>query len=307
MGYVSDFEQSGFIVVRGFLSARQINALRKHCYRASLLLLGRLGRMDLAPRISSMTIEHDLVELERELSGFSLWLTINPFLTHELLQVALSPSLTRLAATLLGPGRLALHPFLGMRCKVPGVDLHDVPWHQDSAYLRSLTGVNSIVTVWIPCVSTSVENGGLQISPTDERNSHELKHHPEIDKAGSWYLRLESLPDGCAIKSITAEPGDVVVFRHNVPHRSTPNRSSSTRLAFDMRYHLEASANGTTQISLAIPEEGSGELTEELSDDALRLIEASRVRSFGYHPQALPVDPPWFQRWHSIARSGPHD
>jgi ectoine hydroxylase-related dioxygenase (phytanoyl-CoA dioxygenase family) len=293
-----DFLRQGFVVARGALAATQLQALRQHAYRASLLLLGRLGRMELAARLSSATIEQDLVELERAIPGFSVWLTINPFLTHELMQVALCESLTQLASRLLGPGRLALHPFLGVRCKVPGVGLHDVPWHQDSSYLRSLEGVDSIVTVWIPCVPTSVDNGGLQLSPSDARNSHELLHLPERDKEGSWYLKLASLPDGCAVHSVTTEPGDVVLFRHNVPHRSVPNRSSATRLSFDVRYHLEGTANGTTQPSLAVPHAGPGVRTPELlSDEALRLIEASRVRSFSYPPQALPVEPPWFNRW----------
>ena len=292
----AEFERQGFAVARQVLAPAHLDALRRHAFRASLLLLGRLGRMDLAGRLASRSIERDLVDLERELPGFSVWATINPFLTHDLLEVALSAPLRALAAAVLGPGRLSLHPFMAMRCKVPGQALHDVPWHQDSAYLRSLDGVGSIVTMWIPCVATSPVNGGLQLSPSDARNSHELAHVPSVDETGSWYLKLDALPHGCAAHAVCTEPGDVVLFRHNVPHRSVPNGSSSTRLSFDMRYHLSGTANGTTQPSLDIPV-GAPDLAGVLPDDALRLIEVSRVRSFGYEPRALPVEPPWFDRW----------
>ena len=293
-GIANEFRQKGFAVARGALSTGHLQSLRRHAYRASLLLLGRLGRMDLAPRLRSRSIEQDLVDIERELPKFSVWLTINPFLTHDLLQIALSARLRSLAASLLGSRRVALHPFLAMRCKVPGETLHEVPWHQDSAYLSSLNGIGSIVTIWIPCVPTSPENGGLQISAASTHDGRELAHLPDVDQTGSWYLRLKTPPDSRSVRSISTEPGDIVAFRHDIPHRSLPNPSPTTRLSFDMRYHIDGTTNGTTQPSLALADTTDD---ETLSDETLKLVEVSRIRSFGYDPRAIPVRPPWFDRW----------
>ena len=136
-----------------------------------------------------------------------------------------------------------LEPFLGseieasggiaVRPKVPQDQRTTVLWHQDSNYFGPDTAEMKMVTVWLPFVSTTVENGCMQVIP----GSNGTGYHPaEMDEE----LRLlRPLKDPTRLGdplSVEMEAGDALMFTNLTYHRSLMNTSATTRWSIDLRY-----------------------------------------------------------------------
>jgi ectoine hydroxylase-related dioxygenase (phytanoyl-CoA dioxygenase family) len=97
------------------------------------------------------------------------------------------------------------------------------PWHQDNGY----TGLDiEHLQVWVALTPSSVENGGLIVSPGGHRTP--LAH--------TWvghHVRIDSPPEATAVR---ADPGDVVLFSSMLPHSTGPNVTDETRLAYVAEY-----------------------------------------------------------------------
>lgn len=72
-----------------------------------------------------------------------------------------------------------------------------VPWHQDSAYFEPYCDHSLVLTVWIPLVDTSSDNGCLWVIP----RVHTGEVMPHRPAAGKAYLEIpaDELPDGDCI------------------------------------------------------------------------------------------------------------
>lgn len=101
--------------------------------------------------------------------------------------------------------------------KQPGAP--EFPLHQDNGY----TGLqDEHLQVWIALTDTTSANGGLQIAPGWHHS--DLPHH--------WRGGHAALDQPLATVSIDANRGDVVVFSSRLPHTTTPNMTTTTRLAY---------------------------------------------------------------------------
>ena len=88
-----------------------------------------------------------------------------------------SPVLLDATEALIGPEILA-HPQFALRPKMPDLDLMDIPWHQDLAYLiPAEAGETLVVNFWIPLVKATEQNGCMQVIPGSHREgliAHDL-------------------------------------------------------------------------------------------------------------------------------------
>ena len=76
-----------------------------------------------------------------------------------------TPQLLDATEDLIGPEILA-HPQFALRPKMPDLDLLDIPWHQDLAYLiPEEAGETLVVNFWIPLVPATAQNGCMQVIP----------------------------------------------------------------------------------------------------------------------------------------------
>ena len=144
-----------------------------------------------------------------------------------------NPKILDAVESLIG-GEVFSNPVYNVRPKVPGVAAGAVPWHQDKSYWPN-ANANPVITVWIPLVDATLENGCLHIWPRTH-TSKVLSFHAET-YTGTAYTEI----DDEHLKKIEAVPlplaaGGAILFNDRCIHMSTPNNSDRVRWSVDLRY-----------------------------------------------------------------------
>jgi len=137
--------------------------------------------------------------------------------------------------SLIGP-ELFSNPVYNVRPKVPGVAAGAVPWHQDKSYWPD-ANANPVITVWIPLVDATLENGCLHLIPRTHK-TRVLTYGSE-SYSGTAYLEIEKEHVEKRKKEVIALPleaGSAVLFNDRLIHSSTPNNSDHVRWSVDLRY-----------------------------------------------------------------------
>jgi ectoine hydroxylase-related dioxygenase (phytanoyl-CoA dioxygenase family) len=132
-------------------------------------------------------------------------------------------------------GEIFANPVYNTRPKVPRVAAGAVPWHQDKSYWPQASA-NPVITVWVPLVDATLENGCLHIMPRTHRQKVLSYHHEQV--TGTRYLEVdaEHLGKEKAPLPLPVRKGDAILFNDRCIHSSTPNRSDHVRWAIDLRY-----------------------------------------------------------------------
>jgi phytanoyl-CoA hydroxylase len=129
------------------------------------------------------------------------------------------------------------NPVYNVRPKVPKVAAGAVPWHQDKSYWPG-ANANPVITVWIPLVDATLENGCLHIWPRTH-NTELLSYHKET-YTGTGYTELDdkALEPFKKIKevAIPLDAGGAILFNDRCIHKSTPNNADTVRWSVDLRY-----------------------------------------------------------------------
>lgn len=137
--------------------------------------------------------------------------------------------------SLIGP-ELFSNPVYNVRPKVPGVAAGAVPWHQDKSYWPD-ANANPVITVWIPLVDSTHENGCLHVIPGTHKRK--VVAHGTDTYTGTGYTELPAGYIETRKKEIVALPmpaGSAVLFNDRLVHSSTPNKSTHVRWSVDLRY-----------------------------------------------------------------------
>jgi ectoine hydroxylase-related dioxygenase (phytanoyl-CoA dioxygenase family) len=147
-----------------------------------------------------------------------------------------------------GP-EITCSPIQHIRAKLPDTltpallgkgDTHVAPWHQDMGVTWAEADPHFILTVWVPLVDATPENGCMEILPGIVGQGL-LPHHT---KAGVGTTVLpESLPAAAPVP-LPVKKGGVIFMHKEVPHRSTPNRSDTVRWSMDLRYQKTGTPTG---------------------------------------------------------------
>lgn len=143
-----------------------------------------------------------------------------------------SRRLLDVAEQLCGPELIASGIYR-LRPKLPDHGYSVVPWHQDSGYFEPYCDKSLIVSVWIPFVDATRENGCLWVIPKSHRVG--LVNH-SIDQSGH-YLKIddEDLP-GEEPLCCPVPKGDVLLLTNMTAHASYQNKSNVVRWSMDLRY-----------------------------------------------------------------------
>lgn len=147
------------------------------------------------------------------------------------------PKILDAVESLIGPEIFA-NPVYNVRPKVPKVAAGAVPWHQDKSYWPDANS-NPVITVWIPIVDSTHENGCLHIIPGTHRK-RVISYHAE-QRTGTQYTEtdlqvVERESKKRAIMAIPMSAGSAILFNDRLLHSSTPNRSDHVRWSVDLRY-----------------------------------------------------------------------
>ena len=149
-----------------------------------------------------------------------------------------TPVLLDATEALIGPEILA-HPQFALRPKMPDLDLMDIPWHQDLAYLiPAEAGETLVVNFWIPLVKATEQNGCMQVIPGSHREGL-IAHDLWLETPGHKGARGIADADLPASSIVTCEvdAGDVLMTTERLVHRSIPNRSADG--ALERRYTVQ--------------------------------------------------------------------
>jgi ectoine hydroxylase-related dioxygenase (phytanoyl-CoA dioxygenase family) len=148
-----------------------------------------------------------------------------------------NPRIIDAVESLIGP-EIFSNPVYNTRPKVPKVAAGAVPWHQDKSYWPDANS-NPVITVWIPIVDSTHENGCLHLIPgTHTRRVYDYQRE---QKTGTQYLEVteELVQQEAKKREIIALPvtaGSAILFNDRLLHSSTPNNSDHVRWSVDLRY-----------------------------------------------------------------------
>jgi phytanoyl-CoA hydroxylase len=145
------------------------------------------------------------------------------------------PKILDAVESLIG-GEIFANPVYNVRPKVPKVAAGAVPWHQDKSYWPD-ANANPVITVWIPLVDSTPENGCLHIWPRTHK-TRVLSYHQE-KVTGTGYTEIDEEHLEKARREAVSLPittGSAILFNDRCVHMSTPNNSDHVRWSVDLRY-----------------------------------------------------------------------
>ena len=148
-----------------------------------------------------------------------------------------NPKILDALESLIGP-EIFSNPVYNTRPKVPKVAAGAVPWHQDKSYWPD-ANANPVITVWVPLVDATLENGCLHIMPRTHKQKM-LSWHAET-YTGTGFTEIDDGTIAQLVPEKTVVPlpvkaGTAILFNDRCIHKSTPNNSSEVRWSVDLRY-----------------------------------------------------------------------
>ena len=257
------FRRDGFTVVRGLVSAADVEALRLH---TEDLMQGRLPEQTRSMptretgRDGGVTVQ----ALEAPPAGLSPDAKAQHFLRIHMLhrklalheQFLLHPRVLDVLEVLIGPDVMAMQSMLFL--KPPGKPGQG--WHQDSYYIP--TAPDTLCGAWIAIDPCDEWNGAMWMAkgsghepvypPCPEagygfgdRMVSDIRYVKGVSDTDDLRNDLSPVADRYDQVLLTAQPGDVVFFNGHVLHRSKANRTTDRyRRAFVGHY---ANARSFTQ------------------------------------------------------------
>lgn len=234
------FDENGYLLIEDALTSDDLNPLIaefEQIVDAGATQLFKDGEIDseyrsegFDTRLAKITEQSPTV-FQRVFSGAHT----GPALFYLLI----NSKLLDIAESLVGP-EIMCHPAYRVRPKLPEHDRTLVPWHQDAGYMEPKCDSVLQLTIWIPLIDATVENGCLEVIPHAHRDGVFRHRHSE-----KFYLEIpdDALPHVEPLV-IPVKFGSVLLFTNLTPHRSIPNVSNQVRWSVDSRYQDAAKPTG---------------------------------------------------------------
>lgn len=146
-----------------------------------------------------------------------------------------NPKILNAVESLIGTEIFA-NPVYNVRPKVPKVAAGAVPWHQDKSYWPD-ANANPVITVWIPLVDATEENGCLHVWPRTHKTQVYDFHEEQYSGTGYYEISGKMLTKAKrSAVSLPVKAGTAILFNDRCIHMSTPNNSDHVRWSVDLRY-----------------------------------------------------------------------
>lgn len=107
------------------------------------------------------------------------------------------------------------------------------PWHQDQGVALPEADNTDMLTIWVPVVDSTLENGCMRAIPGSHRG--ELATHCPSSPSSPLLHIPESLLGGAPV-ALPMKRGSILAFHRLTKHSSLANNSNSIRWSFDLRY-----------------------------------------------------------------------
>ena len=232
------YNREGYLMIPGLLDAADLAPAREAMeFRVEGIAQDLLREGLISDPLANAPFETRLARLFENLSD-SIFLRYDRSWRDRLpgyFHLMANPKILDMVESLLGPEIFA-NPVYNTRPKVPKVAAGIVPWHQDKSYW---TGAKAapVITVWIPLVDATLENGCLHVLPGTHRRKV-LGFHAET-YSGTGYKEVDEQHVRDRLKDDLALPiqaGGAILFNDRFIHSSTANNSNQVRWSLDLRY-----------------------------------------------------------------------
>ncbi len=174
-----------------------------------------------------------LARISRETDALALQIWNGILHGPAIFHLIANPNLVNLAEQLVGPEIVASSVYR-LRPKIPDYGYGAVPWHQDSAYFEPYCDKALVLTMWLPLVDATEENGCLSVMPYSHRApvvKHVLSHNGK-------YLKIDpkEFPHTGKRVFCPVRKGGVLLMTNRTAHASFQNRTDHVRWSMDLRY-----------------------------------------------------------------------
>lgn len=259
---LNQLEDEGYIVVKELLKVENdlqpvmeeysllLNKLSQSLY-ASGSISNTYENLPFDKRLTALLIEtngaiYQNLEISLPQNGIDFGTPIHH--GPAVFQLLRNPKLLDVIEKLIGP-EIYSNPVQHVRIKPPqnllSTDqqenslISQAIWHQDQGTVREEADETTILTVWIPVVDATEENGCLVVVPGSHRQG--LSLHCEMP-AGTHEIPERFIESNR--KTLPMKAGDVLFMTKATMHSSLPNISDGIRWSFDLRYNPIGEATG---------------------------------------------------------------
>lgn len=242
----SAFEEQGFLLVEGALTDDDIDpVINEYTSYIDLRARDLYNEEKISSLYDDQPFTRRLAHICREFSDIYHEMDIMHFRGRECFNFLLNKNLIDLVECIVGP-EITCSPIQHIRPKLPegatppGADAHVVPWHQDAGVTWEEADPHFILTVWLPLVESTPENGCLEIIPRVHGSGlwkHSSKPGVGTTIADEVMPKSESVP-------LPMKKGDVLFMHKEIPHRSGRNFSDDIRWSMDLRYQASGTPTG---------------------------------------------------------------
>ena len=212
-----------------------------------------------------------------------------------------NPRLLDLVEEMIGP-EIFSNPVQHIRMKLPQHVVPDgctsglitaVPWHQDNGVVMPEADAATILTVWLPLVDATVENGCLAVVP----RSHTSELQPHCPTPHGLQIPAEFV-DQVHAQPVPMRAGSVLLMTQRTVHSSLENiTDNQVRISMDLRYQPIGQATGRPAFAPA----GFVARSHEHPDRVLNDPAVWAERWFALRNELAAQENPTFNRWSSDA------
>lgn len=232
---IKHFEDEGYLVLENIFTDAElqvvIDAISKNLDEKAK---AAAAKGELTRDYVEEDFEHRLSKINEENKKIANSMWDQQVILPEFFDLIANKKVVDIAEQLCGSDELIASSVYRLRPKVPNHPFSAVPWHQDSGYFEPRCDNDLILTVWIPLVDATEENGCMWAIPALHKGAV-LPHEPDSQ---AHYIQIldQYVNDKSKWVCCPVKKGGAFFVTNRTPHASFENKTDKVRWSMDLRY-----------------------------------------------------------------------